>query len=224
MALRLLLASKDGETDRVFREAVSSTGAEVSILRSFDVAMRSIRDEKFDAIFADAQLPGLTRWELARVVRGSKFNSLAPLILLTDYDRTDPSKSKDVTLMVKPSKATSLIPFLKDLKRKLTVDRRKQRRLSYFTEINCVASLKRFHAHSVDLSAVGMLLEGTVPCRPGDEFEVNLQLETADPVFRARVRVVRMDGAKRTAVAFQNLGVMERQRLRRFLDRHLPTP
>ncbi len=193
-------------------------------MRSFDLAMRSIRDEKFDAIFADAQLPGLTRWELTRVVRGSKFNSLAPLILLTDYDRTDPSKSKDVTLMVKPSKAASLIPFLKDLKRKLTVDRRKQRRLSYFTEVNCVASLKRFHAHSVNLSAVGMLLEGTLPCGRGEEFEASLQLETADPVFRARVRVVRIDGAKRTAVAFQNLGVMERQRLRRFLDRHLPPP
>ncbi len=77
------------------------------------------RDEKFDAIFADARLPGLTRWELTRVARGSKFNSLVPLILLTNYDRTDPSKSKDVTLMVKPSKAASLIPFLKGLKHKL---------------------------------------------------------------------------------------------------------
>ncbi len=222
MALRLLLASKDGETDRVFREAVSSVGAEVNVSRSLDPAMRSIRDEKFDAIFADAQLPGLTRWDLTRVVRGSKFNSLAPLILLTDY--ADPSKSKDVTLMVKPSKAASLIPLLKDLKRKLTVDRRKQRRLSYLTDVNCVASLKRFHAQSVNLSAVGMLLEGTLPYGRGEEFEVSLQLETADPVFRARVRVVRIDSAKRTALAFQNLGVMERQRLRRFLDRHLPPP
>lgn len=222
--MRLLLASKDGETDRVFREAVSSVGAHLAVSRSFDLATRSIRDEKFDAIFADAQLPGLTRWELTRVVRGSKFNSVAPLVLLTDYDRTHPQKLKDVSLMVKPSKAASLVPYLKDLKRKLTVDRRKQRRLSYFTEVNCVAGLKRFHAHSVNLSAAGLLLEGMPPCERDEEFEANLQLETADPVFRARVRVVRIDGSKRIAVSFQNLGTVERHRLRRFLDRHLPAP
>jgi DNA-binding response OmpR family regulator len=222
--LRLLLASKDGETDRVFKEAISSVGAELSVCRTLALATRSIRDEKFDVIFADAQLPGLTRWELRRVVSGSKFNVQAPVVLLTDYDggRSAAQGSKNFSVLVKPSQASSLVPHLRDLKRRLTAERRKQQRLPYFTALNCVAGLKRFRARSVNLSAEGMLLEETPTSERGDEFDVHFQLDAADPVFRARVRVVRIHGPKRMAVAFQNLGPSERHRLRRFLDRHLP--
>jgi DNA-binding response OmpR family regulator len=225
MGFRLFLANKDVQTTHLFREAVSAIKSELFLYESLEPAKQAVQAERFDVIFADTNLDGLTRWDFSRLVRGSRFNGQAPIVFLTGYDKAEkvPSLGSDnVSLMRKPSDKLILLPFLKALKRKLVAERRKQQRLPFYTEVLCAFGVRRLRAHSINLNARGFLLEGSFSLKPGDEFEARFQLETAEPVFRSRVRVVRIDRARRIAVSFEGLSTIDRQRLRRFLDRHLP--
>ncbi len=223
MEFRLFLANKDVRTTHIFREAVFAIKSELFLYESLGPAKQAIQAERFDVVFADTKLGGFTRWDFTRLVRGSRFNSQAPIVFLTGYDKAEkvPSLGSDnVSLMRKPSDNLILLPFLKALKRKLVAERRKQQRLAFYTEVICAFGGRRFRAHSINLSALGLLLEGSFSLKPGDEFEARFQLESPEPVFRSRVRVVRIDRAGRIAVSFAGLSTIDRQRLRRFLDRY----
>ena len=225
MQFRLLLVNSEIQTGLVFKQAAPAVGAELIAFESPELAARRIRDERFDGIFVDADIPNFSRQGFTNVVRNSKFNSQTPIILLTGYRGagTVPAQDSDgVSRVGRPSRPQDLLPFLKELKRKLIAERRKNRRLSFRTEVNCIQGSRRFRAMSVNLSAQGMLLEVAWPLEKGDELEVHFQLASEDPVFRARVRVVRASGPGRVGLTFQNLGNIERLRLREFLEQHLP--
>lgn len=225
MAFRLVLVTEEVETARIFKEAVARVGVDAITIESAELAARRIREEKFDGIFIDPTVPNLSRQGFTRLIRNSKFNSQAPIVLLRSYPRegTVTGKASDgVSVMVRPSSAADLMPFLKELKRKLVAERRRYRRLPFRTNVNCLEGIRRFRATSVNVSATGMLLDVSSALERGDELEVYFSLAAEDPPFRARVRVVRIGGPNRVATAFQNLGSPERQRLRGFLDQHLP--
>lgn len=224
MAIRLLLLNKRIQTTQLFKDAVLAIGAELSLLESPEQAGRRIRDERFDAIFVDTALPGLDRHYFIRRVRKSKFSSQARIFLMTAYSgpgRAAVEAPTDSSFMVKPSTGADLDPLLRELKRKLMAERRKHRRLSFRTTVNCVKGPRRFRGVSVNLSSMGMLLEASSPLGRGDELEIYFHLAVEEPVFRARVRVVRIDELDRVGLVFQNLASAVGDRLLRFLDLHL---
>lgn len=224
MVLRLLLVTHVTRTALAFKQSALEVGAEVQAFTELTPATRAARDERFDAIFIDAALPGFRREEFVAFLRRTKFNSQVPFILLTGYEalekasRTAPAGAP---LLLRPI-GEELGPFLKELHRRLGGERRKHRRLSFRTSVNCVQGLRRFHVTSVNLSSVGMLLDAASSLRRGEEFEVRFLLAAEDPPFVARARVVRVEGQSRVGMAFQNLEAGARQRLERFLEAHLP--
>lgn len=227
MGFRLLLANQDLLAGRIFKAAAPPLGVELLVLESLEEVTRKIRNEKFDAIFVDVETPGFSKRSFTRMVRKSRFNSRAPIFVLTGYPGAGPELPQDndkVSFMARPSAAPGLVAFLRELKRKLGLERRKQRRLPFRTLVNCVVGVKRFRARSVDLSALGMQLEGQLHLERGEEFEAYFQLDQSEPAFRARARIVRIDAPKRFAVTFEGVSEIERQRIRRFLNSHLAAP
>lgn len=224
MGFRLLLLNTEVPTSQAFKQAVPQIEAELVTLGDTQLAARVIRDERFDCVFVSTGIPGLSRQEFASMVRRSKFNGSAPVIFLTGYRDPEPQEGKaweGVLLLPKPSSSREILPFLKELRRKLVAERRRGRRLSFRTAVNCVRGTRRFRATSIDLSNLGILLEGSPGLERGDDFEVYFPLTSDAPPFRARVRVVRIDRAGRLGLTFQNLGSSHRERLRQFLDRYL---
>lgn len=224
MALQLLLATNVTRTAQGFKQSALEVGAETHAFENLTAATRAVRDERFDAIFVDATLPGFSREEFVAVVRKTKFNSQTPLIVLTGYqalESTSRAAPAGAPVLLRPT-PEELRPFLRELRRKLAGERRKYRRLSFRSSVTCIQGVRRFHATSVNLSSVGMLLEAASFLGRGEEFEMRLLLASEDPPLMARARVVRQEGASRVGVAFQNLDAALRQRLKRFLDAHLP--
>jgi len=185
----------------------------------------SVREDRFEAIFIDPSLANFSRQGFTRLIRKSAFNSQTPIILLLTpyrekFDKSDGSAG--VSVMVKPSRPDDLLPYLQEIKQKLIADRRKNRRLAYRTSVNCVYGMQRLKATSVNVSVMGILLELSWGFKYGDIMELHFQLVKDEPIFRGLARVVRLEGPGMVGLTFEKHGPMERERLRRFIDAHLP--
>lgn len=225
MSFRVLLVNAATETERLFRKAVEVFGAELVALDSAEAAGRRIRDERYEAIFLDTVNPAVSRQGLTQLIRKSRLNSQAAIVLLADYQGSGTVTGKapgGASHLVRPVSTKDLQPLLKELRKKIRADRRKYRRLSFRTTVNCIQGLRRFRAPSFNLSVTGMLVDVSVPFELGEEWELRFLLAPDEPVFHARARVVRAEGPNRVGLTFQSLENPERQRLQQFLDQHLP--
>lgn len=190
-----------------------------------EAAAHFVRQERFDAVFADPSLPNFSRSTFTRIVRSSKLNSKAPLILLAGLPSpksAEPSSPVDVSVMPKYAVPSELPPLLKSLARKLISDRRKDRRLSFRSGVNCIEGVRRFRAKSLNLGISGMLLETAFEAEIGTVWQLYFQLVPGDPALHAHARVVRREAGNLVGILFQNMGSFEHERLRQFLDLHLP--
>lgn len=184
-----------------------------------------LREQPFEAVFADTAAPNLSRAGFTRVTRNSKLNSQTPIVFLTGLG--GPAAAPEgappgVSVMAKVALHVELPLFLRVLKKKLTTERRKGRRLSFRTRVNCLQGAARFRATSADLASAGMLFEAGFPLQLNAEVELSFSLAPGEPAFQARARVVRVDSSGRVGVAFQKISNPDRERLRQFLNLHLP--
>ena len=219
------MVDDDTQTTRVFTDAASSIGAELTAIETPEQAARRIRDERFETIFADPSLAQFSRQGFRRLVRTSRFNSQTPIVLLSTARAGTVSAEEaaaGVSTMGKPSRSADLLPYLNELKRKLMTDRRKNRRLPFRISVVSVQGMKRLKATSVNLSATGILLEMSSILQCGDEVELSFPLASQEPIFHGFARVVRLENPSRAVLAFLNLGGSEHARLRRFVEAHLP--
>lgn len=222
---RVLLINRVSQTTRVFKDAARSVGAELTAVETPEEGGRHVRDDRFEAIFVDPSVPNFSRQGFTRLIRLSAFNSLTPIVLILSqyrekFDKSD--ESAGVSVIAKPSRAEDLLPYLQELKRKLMADRRKNRRLAYRTSVNCVYGMQRLKATSVNVSVVGIMLEMSWGFKYGDIMELHFQLVKDEPIFRGLARVVRLEGPGWVGLTFEKLGLADRERLRRFIDAHLP--
>lgn len=224
MVFRLLLVTDDIPVRQALRSLALTLGAEVRIVDGAEPARRSLRDEHFQGIIVDASLPGLSREEFVWLVRKSRLNAPAPLFFVAGSSGQSGPKGPlppGVWWVARTAGLPELRFLLFELKRRVAVDRRKQRRLPFQTEVNGIQGTRRFPARSVDLSLLGMQLEVSLHLQRGDEMDLHLQLEDDSPALRVRARVVRTAGPNRFGVCFENLNPDYRRRLTQFLDRHL---
>jgi PilZ domain len=223
--LQILLGNKEAKTAQFFKKAVSMEGGELILAESLETTARHVREERFDAVFAETSLPNFSRSGFTRLVRLSRLNSRAPIIFLTGLPiakNAAPSSSPGVTVMAKYALPSELPPLLEDLARKLRSDRRTHRRLSFRSSVNCIAGIRRFRAKSVNLGISGMLLETAMAIELETELQLYFHLAAGEPNVHAHARVVRRDAGNLVGVSFQNMGSFEHQRLRQYLDLHLP--
>jgi len=221
----VLLINQVSQTARMFKEAARSVGAELTVVETPEEGGRSVRDDRFEAIFIDPSIANFSRHGFIRLIRLSAFNSQTPIVILLSpysekFDQSD--ESAGVSAMVKPSRPDDLFPYLQEIKRKLMADRRKNRRLAFRTSVNCVYGMQRLKATSVNLSVLGILLEMSSVLKYGDNMELYFQLVNNEPTFRGFARVVRLEVPGMVGLTFEKLGPAERERLRRFIDAHLP--
>lgn len=209
----------------VFKEAARWVEAELTLLETPELAGRSVRENRFEAIFVDPSIANFSRQGFTRVVRLSPFNSQTPIVLISTPYAEKYVKFDDpgvVTVMAKPSSADDLLPYLEDIKRRLRADRRKNRRLPYRTGVNCLQGGRRLKATSVNISTTGILLEMSWAPKFGEELELHFQLGEDERSLNARARVVRIEGPGRAALGFHSLPAFDRERVRRLVEAHLP--
>jgi two-component system, OmpR family, KDP operon response regulator KdpE len=82
---RILVVDDEPQMRRVLRSTLSALGFVVADAESGEAAIQKLRDEKFDLILLDINMPGLSGLETCRAIR---FKSDVSIIMLTVRDRS----------------------------------------------------------------------------------------------------------------------------------------
>jgi len=221
---RILLVHNEPRLLHIFEEAAQSSGGEGVAAESYEAAVQRVTNERFDAAVISPALDNFSRQGFARTVQNSRLNSHSSVVLLTGSRGrgSDVPEVGRVSMLPRPFHADDLAPFFKQITRAFQVERRGQRRLSFRASVHCVKGLARFQATSVNLGTTGMLLDVRTPLGLNEELELHFNLEPSGPALATRARVTRADSPTRVGVVFQGLRADDRQRIRTFIEQHLP--
>src|SRR5258708_13408409 len=85
-ALKLLVVEDNLASLELMVEVFTSMKAEVHPINDSEKAVSMINQEKFDGIFLDLEMPNLSGFDLARLIRKPSWNKSTPIIIVTGRD------------------------------------------------------------------------------------------------------------------------------------------
>ena len=221
---RILLLSLERKIKRVFAEAGERLPAEIVLMDTMAHAELAILRDRFEAIFADAEFPGISRAGLAKVLEDSQPNRRTASYLMTGYAPlrgSDYLQHEGLIILGKPSSCDDLMPLLLHLKGRLATERRRAGRLRFEEDVQFLQAGRHFRGTSLNLSMRGMLIATEIPFERGSQFEIRFLLPGSEAIFQVRVRVARIVATRLVGVTFENLAPFDRQRLETFMNQRL---
>jgi CheY-like chemotaxis protein len=149
--------------------------------------------EKFDAIFLDLNMPVMSGFELAKLVRESKCNNITPLVIVTGRDEKDTmhlSFSLGATYFLqKPIDTQKLTTILQKIEKVFLENRRRCARVSLNTEVTCSVGEKTLNGLTWNISQGGIQLE-VAGLKLGDNVGMSFILPRSGTVIKAQGEVV----------------------------------
>jgi two-component system, OmpR family, KDP operon response regulator KdpE len=166
---RILVVDDEPQIRRVLRAALSSQGYEVSDARTGEDALESIREQRFDLILLDMNMPGMGGLETCRIIRGT---SEIAIIMLTVHDsEQDKVAALDAgadDYVTKPFSMPELLARIRAAMRRLP------------TSIDATSEIIHLGAVDVNLSTRRVIVKGKEIRLTPKEFEL-LQFFIANP-------------------------------------------
>jgi two-component system KDP operon response regulator KdpE len=166
---RILVVDDEPQIRRVLRTALSSQGYEVSDARTGEDALESIREQRFDLILLDMNMPGMGGLETCRIIRGT---SEIAIIMLTVHDsEQDKVAALDAgadDYVTKPFSMPELLARIRAAMRRLP------------TSIDATSEIIHLGTVDVNLSTRRVIVKGKEIRLTPKEFEL-LQFFIANP-------------------------------------------
>jgi NDP-sugar pyrophosphorylase family protein len=85
---RILAVDDSADSRELLRLIFSAQGHSLRLARDGIEAVEAVREEKFDAIIMDLEMPNLNGWDATRLIRSMPNGSNAPVIVYTSSDTT----------------------------------------------------------------------------------------------------------------------------------------
>lgn len=113
---RILFVDDLEDTREIFRLVFSMQGHSMRLASDGIEAVEAVREERFDAIIMDAEMPNLNGWDAVRLIRGMANGKTTPVIIFTAYGNADAhQRVKDVGangLLHKPILPEEMLPHV----------------------------------------------------------------------------------------------------------------
>ncbi len=91
---RILVIEDEAGVRNLLSAILKKEGHEVEIATSGDLGIEIFEKNKFDLVFTDLGMPGMSGWQVAEKVKG--INGRVPVVLITGWDiRQEESEMKD---------------------------------------------------------------------------------------------------------------------------------
>src|SRR5258708_8036026 len=121
---------------------------EVHPINDSEKAVSMINQEKFDGIFLDLEMPNLSGFDLARLIRKSSWNKSTPIIIVTGRDERDTMQqvfSIGATFFLqKPVDRQKLSILFRTVCGGMLDNRRRHERVPLQTEVACLVADRSF--------------------------------------------------------------------------------
>jgi DNA-binding response OmpR family regulator len=192
-ALKLLVVEDNPASLELMTEIFTQLKAEVRSVQDSREAVDLIQKVKFDGIFLDLNMPILSGFELARIVRESACNKTTSMVIVTGRDEKDTmylSFSLGATYFLqKPIDSQKVAALLKTIQQRSFENRRSRTRVPLNTDVACTVGHKHLNGVTWNISQGGIQVE-VVGLELGDTAVLSFILPQAATVVRVQGFVV----------------------------------
>jgi len=221
-SVKVVAVDDDPNVLHAIKAVLEPLGCEVVVFEDAASAAVSLRTEKVDGIFVDAQMPGANGFDLTKTVRESGANSRAPIVLLSDVDDAATMRkgfhAGATFFLGKPLTRERIYHLFNATRGAMLVEQRRHRRFPFRAAVKCGYSGKQLNLHCINLSESGMLLDSGGGMGLGQEFDLEFLVPPGPKPIMARARTVRQEPPDGVAIEFVTLRPEDRQALQRHLN------
>ncbi|MGH9713370.1 MAG: response regulator [Candidatus Acidiferrales bacterium] len=221
MNRRALVVDDEPTVCQMIQDVMNSTGMTVLTLTKSSEAAEYLRDEKFDLVLLDMRMPAPDGIEVARQTRGSGFNRLTPIIMLSDDQNlsavSEGFQAGASFFLYKPIDKGRLLHLIRATRGAIEHEKRRFRRVPHRAKVQLTSDKIRMHGETVDISLNGLLVEAATCLPRGAMVEVSLDLWPGNKPIEGSGLVMRTINEKQMGIEFNLLSRTESSRLQEFL-------
>ena len=219
--LKLLVAEDDEASRELLVELLRSLKAEVHASNDSEEAAKLIEREAFDGIFLDLGMPGLSGFDLAKLIRDSVHNRTTPIVIVTGRDERDTmhlSFSVGATYFLqKPVVQPDLVAILGKLQEPRYENRRRSNRVSLNSEVTCIVGDRTLHGVTWNISQGGIQLE-VGGLQKGDQLTMSFLLPNPATIIQCEGVIV-WEQEERQGIYFTAMSLEAQDGIRAFVNR-----
>jgi DNA-binding response OmpR family regulator len=218
---RALIVDDDAAVCELVQSVLSSTGMEVLALTMGKDATALLRDSKFSVLLFDLRMPPPDGLELARQARGSGFNQMTPIILLSD-DQSTTAVSEGFAagasfFLYKPIDKGGLLRLVRATHGAIEHERRRFRRVALQSKVRLSSDSGEIEGETIDVSLNGLLVRASRQIPAGSTVRVSLHLSPDTKPIVGSGFVMRTLADNRMGIQLNQLTMAESGRLQEFL-------
>jgi len=219
--LKLLVAEDDVASLELLVELLRSLKAEVHASNDSEEVAKLIERKAFDGIFLDLGMPGLSGFDLAKLIRDSVLNRTTPIVIVTGRDERDTmhlSFSVGATYFLqKPVDQANLVAILGKLQEPRYENRRRSNRVSLNSEVTCIVGNRTLHGVTWNISQGGIQLE-VFGLQKGDQLKMSFLLPNPATIIQCEGVIV-WQQEERQGAYFTSMSLEAQDGIRDFVNR-----
>jgi CheY-like chemotaxis protein len=220
LSLKLLVVEDDPASLELMTEVLRSLEAEVRPLSDSREAAVLIKQQKFDGIFLDLEMPNLNGFAIAQEVRTSSWNSLTPIVIVTGRDERDTMHQAFATgatfFLQKPIDKRKLAILFRAVRGTMLENRRRYARVPLQTEVTCTVASKVGKGRTWNLSQGGIQVEAG-HLKTADKVRISFRLPSSGVIIDGHGTVVWGNEA-RQGIQFTKLTNEAHEAIRQFIS------
>ena len=221
MQRRALVVDDEPAVCRLIEDVMNSAGMKALTLTKSAEAGDHLRDEKFDVVLLDLRMPSPDGIEVARQTRGSGFNRMTPIIMISDdqhLSAVSEGFGAGVSFFLyKPIDKARLLQLIRATQGAIEHERRRFRRIEHCAKVRLISEQGELEGETVDISLNGMLVKAARSIPVGTTVAVTLDLAPGEKPFMGSGSVMRKVGENQMGIEFNLLTRTESGRLQELL-------
>jgi CheY-like chemotaxis protein len=221
MAIKVLVVDDELPILELMKSKLEPLGCEVLTMADSREAAQLVDNQKLDGIFLDAGMPNLDGFQLTEMIRNSKSNSQAPIVMLTGRDDAETMrrgfKSGISFFLGKPITGERLEKLFLVMRGAMLAEKRRYVRLPFHTTVTCESNKKSVKLDSINISVGGMLLAPTESVAVGQEFDLEFTLPQVQAPLRVRAKALHFHPRDGVGIQFLSLSPEEHAAIQRYI-------
>jgi len=222
MPMKLMVVDDDPVALELARALVEPLDYEVLALEDSRHAAECVNEQKFDCIFVDVQMPNMDGFELTRIIRASRLNSGAPIVMITAFDDVETMrrgfKAGVTFFLTKPFIPDKMRGLLHAMSSAILRERRHSIRLPVSMTVKCRSGNEQTEMTSVNISESGMLLRSPKALESGHEVNLEFAFSPGQEHLSVRAKIVHKEPPDLLGVQFLDLTSDDQETIRQYIS------